>query len=251
VRTTRKLSLTEVGERVYAASAGIRQNLELAHEAVSTHTGSMRGTLRVTAPVALGRRHVMPLVAEFLAQHPALQVELLCTDAFVDLVDTRIDVALRAGFAVDSSLVTRRLAKVALRACASPSYLELHRMPRSPSDLETLDLIQHLPRTGPTRLTFRKGRRQLAVELHGRLASNDGAACVQAAVDGFGVCLAPDFEFSDEVRAGRLVPLLTDWSLDSLVLSAVFPPRRHVSGKVRAFSDFVAERWREPPWRLS
>jgi DNA-binding transcriptional LysR family regulator len=262
VRTTRKLSLTEVGERVYAASVGVRDSAEIAREAASSHAGVISGTLRVTAPSELGRKYLVPVVTSLLERHPGLSVDLVLTDTFLDLVAERIDVAVRidallargparVGRALGSGLqglVARRLAKVRLVPCASPQYLARHGVPRTPSELAALECIHHVPKRGGGKVILRKGRRQVAIELRGRLSCSDGAACVQAAAEGCGVVLAPEFELSAEVHGGRLVPLLTDWQLDELAVHAVFPPRRHVSAKVRAFVDSVAERWRVAPW---
>jgi DNA-binding transcriptional LysR family regulator len=147
--------------------------------------------------------------------------------------------------------VARKITDVPVVACASPRYLAQYKAPRTPAELAELEWIHHLPTAGPQRLTLRKGRRQVTIPLRGRLSCNDGAASVQAAVHGFGIAVAPEFELGEEVRAGLLVPLLTDGTIEGLMLHAVFPPRRHVSAKVRAFADFVAERWRNPPWRLT
>jgi DNA-binding transcriptional LysR family regulator len=252
VRTTRKLSLTDVGERVHAASTSIRESAHAAREAATLHTGSVSGNLRITAPAVLGRTHLTALVTEFLERHPALSAELIFSDSFVDLVEERIDVALRVGRTRrDTSLVARRIADVPMLICAAPRYLAQRGRVRVPADLTQHEWVQHQPRPEPNRVTFHKGRRRASVQVQGRLSCDDGAAGVEAAIQGFGVVLGPDFELSDAVRTGRLVPLLTDWSLDHAVLSAVFPPRRHVSAKVRAFVDFVAERWKRPPWSLS
>ncbi len=249
VRTTRKLSLTDVGERVFAASLSLREGAEAAQEAASSH-GVIAGTLRVTAPSVLGRKHVVPVVTAFMERHPSLNVELILTDSFVDLVEARMDVAVRVGRIVDPGLVARRLVRVPFVLCAAPRYLARRGVPKTPRDLETLEWIRHIPRPEPSRLILHKGKRKVAIEIRGRLSCNDGAAGVQAAVDGFGLIVAPAFELSEEVRTGKLVPLLTSWRADDLVVHAVFPPRRHVSAKVRAFADFLAERFRKAPWEL-
>jgi DNA-binding transcriptional LysR family regulator len=248
IRTTRQLSLTEVGERVYAASVGIRESAETAREAASSHAGVVTGTLRVTAPSALGRKYLIPIVTTFMERHPGVSVELLLSDAFVDLVAERVDMAVRVDRALARGLVARRLAGVRMVPCASPHYLARRGSPRSPAELAALDWVLHIPSRAPNRVTFRKGRKQAVIELLGRLTCNDGAAGVQAAVNGFGVVLAPEFELSDEVRSGQLVPLLTDWRLEERAVHAVFPPRRHVSAKVRAFAQTLAEHWRVAPW---
>ena len=251
VRTTRKLALTEVGERVYAACADITRSLERVREAVHSHTGTVAGHLRVAAPASLGRSYLVALVVEFLEQHPAVTVELLLGDAFVDLVGERVDLALRVGHFVDSTLVTRRIAQVTGVLCAAPSYLKRRGMPKVPSDLSAHEWIHHAPGVQETRISFRSGPRAVTVQVKGRLTCNDGAADVEAAARGFGLVFAPDFEVFDEVKRGRLVPLLSDWQADHLAVHAVSPPRRHVTAKERAFVSFVAERWKDPPWRLA
>jgi DNA-binding transcriptional LysR family regulator len=177
-------------------------------------------------------------------------VHLALTDSFVDLVAERMDVALRVGRVLDTGLVARRLAKVPILVCASPRYLERMGTPRGPADLAKFEWVHHLPSAEPNRITLRKGRRQVTVQMRGRLSSNDGAAGVMAVVAGFGAMAAPAFELSDEVRSGQLVRVLPDWHMEDLVVQAVFPPRRHVSAKVRAFVDFIAARWAEAPWCL-
>jgi DNA-binding transcriptional LysR family regulator len=229
---------------------GIRDSVEVVQEAASSHAGTITGTLRITAPAMLGRKHVVPVITEFMQLHPGVSVHLALTDAFVDLVAERMDLALRVGRVLDTGLVARRLAKVPFLICAAPRYLARHGTPRTPLELAKLEWIHHVPSTEPNRITLHKGRRQVTIQVRGRLSSNDGAASVQAVVDGFGVMAAPEFELSEEVRAGQLVPLLTDWSLDDLVVQAVFPPRRHVSAKVRAFADFISARWSKAPWGL-
>lgn len=250
VRTTRKLSLTEVGERVYAACAEIARSLEHVQEAVHSHTGSVAGHLRVAAPAALGRTHLTALAVEFLGRYPAVSAELVLGDVFVDLVSERIDVAFRVGRFIDSTLVARRIAKVTGVVCASPDYLKVHGTPGNPSELASHEWIQHAPGAREAKIAFKRGARAVTVHVRGRLTCNDGAADVEAAARGFGIVLAPDFEVCDEVARGRLVPILTEWHAEDFAVHAVFPPRRHVSAKVRTFVDFVAERWKRPPWRL-
>ncbi len=250
VRTTRKLSTTDVGERVYAASLSLREGADAAQEAALTHTGVISGTLRLTASSVFGRKHVVPVVTAFMERHPELNVELVLTDTFLDLVEARIDVAIRVGRIVDPSLVVRKLVRVPFAMCASPRYLARHGVPKTPRDLEKLEWIRHMPRQQPGVLALHKGGRTVTIELRGRLSCNDGAAGVQAAVDGFGLVVAPAFELREEVEAGKLVPLLTSWRAEDLPVHAVFPPRRHVSAKVRAFTDFLAARFREAPWDL-
>jgi DNA-binding transcriptional LysR family regulator len=135
VRTTRKLTLTEAGEAVYAACTHLEQDLEAIRQAAALH-GSLVGHLRVTAPAVLGRERLVPLAAQFLERHPQVSMDLLLSDDFVDLMEQHVDVALRARRSFsDSSLVVRRIASVRIVVCGSPVYLERCGMPKHPADL--------------------------------------------------------------------------------------------------------------------
>ncbi len=248
MRTTRKLSLTDVGERVYASCARIAEDVESAREAALTHRSQVAGHLRIAAPLALGRDYVVPLVGEFLALHPHTTAELLLADSFADLVEDRIDVALRVGRLRESSLVSRKLNTVRLLLCASPPYLSRHGHPKSPEALAEHAFILH-GSMDPMRVTLQRGKRAVTVLGRGRLSSRDGPAAIQAALLGHGIVLVPDFEVGGALRSGALVAVLPEWRLDEMVMHAVFPPRKHVASRVRTFVDFLAERWKKPPWR--
>ena len=249
VRTTRKLVLTEVGERVYASCARIPGDVEAAREAAQAHSSLVAGPLRVTAPAELGRTYLMPILADFLARHEGASVELLLSDTFVDLVDDRIDVALRVGGREDVSLVTRKVARVELMVLASPGYLERRGAPRTPRELIEHEWIIHGPGLASRPLVLHKGTRRVSVRMRGRLQDNDGPAGVAAACAGHGLIVAPDFEVAEHVHRGLLVRVLPSYHLEEASLHLVFPPRRHVLGKVRALSDLIAERFQKPPWR--
>jgi DNA-binding transcriptional LysR family regulator len=252
VRTTRKLVLTDVGERVYASASRIPHDVEAAREAAHAQSSSMSGKLRVTAPTALGRHYLTPLVVEFMGMHPELSVDLIYGDHFVDLVEERIDVALRVTRTPESlqSLISRRIAAIEVILVGAPAYLKHTGMPQKPEDLEKLAWIMHVPSTSIS-LTLRKGRRSVTVTGTSKLSCNDGQANLVAVNAGYGILPMPDFEVAPDVHRGDLVRLLPDWSIAHATLNLVFPPRRHVLTRVRAFADFVAERFREPPWRCT
>lgn len=249
-RTTRKLSLTEAGERVRPLAMQMARSVELSREAAQSHAGGMVGHLRIAAPAELGRSYLTELLTRFLAEHPALSAELVLGDAFVDLIAERIDVALRVGRFTDSTLVSRRIANVEAVVCAAPSYLEQHGAPKSPAQLRDMSWIMHVPNSQRHRATFHKGSRSITLQMQGRLYCNDGGAAVEACVKGFGALIVPAFEAAPHIHAGRLVRLVPGWSLGTFVLHAVYPPTRFVPGKLRAFLDCVAHAWRAPPWRL-
>lgn len=249
VRTTRKLALTEAGERVYAACARIAGDVEAAREAARNEGSAIQGKLRITAPAALGSQYVVPVVTDFMALHPGVVFELLFDDAYVDLVAERIDLALRVGGPSDQSLVSRRIASCELMIVGSPKYLARHGEPRTPLELSKHEWILHGPSAVPGKLTLRKGRRTAIVHTHGRLASHSGPTNLAAALSGHGIFGVPDFEVAAQLRDGTLTRLVPSWTIELRALHMVFPPRRHVLGRVRAFADFLAERFRDPPWR--
>jgi DNA-binding transcriptional LysR family regulator len=250
-RTTRKLSLTAAGERVQPLARQIAESVELSQEAARCGSEAMTGQLRIAAPAQLGRSYLTELVIRFLVEHPTLSAELVLGDAFIDLVAERVDVALRVGRFKDSSLRSRQVAKVEAVLCASPLYLRQHGAPKNPLELGQHEWIGHLPNSTQNRITFQRGGRSVLVRVAGRFVCNDGAAAVEACLQGFGVLLVPSFEVAEHVRAGRLVRVLAGWSLGSFTLYAVYPPTRHVPSRLRAFLDYVVEAWRSPPWRLT
>jgi DNA-binding transcriptional LysR family regulator len=250
-RTTRKLLLTDAGERVRPLARQIAENVELSREAARCGSAAMVGQLRIAASAQLGRAYLTELVTRFLTQHPNLNIELVLGDAFIDLVGERIDVALRVGRFTDSSLRARQVAKVEALLCAAPAYLKQRGAPRQPSELAQHEWIGHLPNTLNNRITFQRAGRSVTVRVAGRFVCNDGAAGVEACVGGFGVLLVPSFEVAEHIRAGRLVRLLPGWSLGSFALHAVYPPTRHMPSRMRAFLDYVVSEWRSPPWRIA
>ena len=251
VRTTRKLVLTDAGERVYAASTRIAGDLEMVKEVAKQSSAEIEGLIRVTAPTALGRNYLLPVAAEFMRMHPRVTIDLVFSDAYVDLVAERVDMALRVGASTETSLMRRRMARVEYFLVAAPSYLEARGVPRSPQELAEHDWLAHTPSGTGQRVTIHSGTRKATVHLRGRFSSNDGPTNLKAARLGLGMLAVPDFEVAPYIQDGRLVRVLPAWSLDDATLHLVFPPRQHVLGRVRAFADFVAERFRDPPWRCA
>ena len=249
VRTTRKLVLTEAGDRVYASAARIVGDVESAKDAATQDNVTVAGSLRITAPAALGSDYLLPVIADFMRLHPDVSFELLMSDAYIDLVADRVDIALRVGGSAETSLISRRISRVEFFIAAAPSYLKAHGTPRAPPDLANHAWIMHTPSGAGLRIMLRKGTRKATVQLHGKLACNDGPTNLEAARLGLGLLAVPDFEVGRDVAEGKLVRVLPGWKVDDAALHMVFPPRQHVLARVRAFADFLAERFRDPPWR--
>ena len=248
VRTTRRLSLTDAGARVFELCARVVTDIQAAREAALDARSSLAGTLRITAPSALGRNYLMPVVSDFLALHPEVSIELVIDDAYVDLMDQRIDIALRVGDTGDPRLVSRLVTRVEFFLVAAPSYVARHGAPRTPADLARHEWILHQP-TRNAQITLHKGKAAVSVKAHGRLTCNHGPSNLAAAVAGHGIFGGPDFEVAHEMHSGALVRILPAWRIEDSTLQLTFPPRRHVLQRVRAFADFVTERFKERPWR--
>ncbi len=248
-RTTRRLSLTEAGAAFYQGCRRVVAEAEAAERAVTRLARAPRGRLRVNAPMSFGVRHLAPALPDFMARYPELTVDLALNDRVVDLVEEGFDLAIRIARLADSSLIARRLAPNRLVLCAAPAYLERHGAPRAVADLKGHEclLYSYLAAGGVWRLCGPGGERRLRVT--GRLRINNGDALLAAALGGFGVALLPCFICGQDLRAGRLIHVLPEWSGPAdTAIAAVYPASRNLSPKVRVFVDFLAERFGPMPY---
>ncbi|MEZ4325012.1 MAG: LysR family transcriptional regulator [Polyangiales bacterium] len=238
-RTTRKLSLTEAGHTYFAHAQRVLAELEEAELAVTRMQDAPRGLLRVTAP--LNFNHLAPVVAVFLQRFPEVQVELVCADRVVDLVHEGFDVAVRVGALSDSSLIARSLGSVESHLVASPAFLAAHGAPANPSELSRLPALGF--GVGSMRPTFRLVRAgaEVAVQVTPRLVVNDFVFLDEAARAGLGVALLPLFRCAEDLESGALVRVLPEWCSPPIPLHAVYPSTRHLSPKVSAFLDHLAQ----------
>ncbi len=250
-RSTRRLSITEAGRNYLEASERILTDIETADCAVTADRVEPRGLLRLNAPVAFGARQVAPLLSEFAQRHPLVTVELGLNDRLVDLADEGWNVAIRIGSLSNSSLIARRIAPCRTVVCAAPSYLAARGTPRTVSSLAGYNCLGYTLSsvTGINRWAFGvKG--DITVSVSGNLRANNGEALRTAAIAGHGLAYLPTFIVADDMRAGTLVALGLDQpTVEFGGIYAVFLPDRHPAAKVRAFIDFVANRFApEAPW---
>lgn len=247
-RTTRRLSVTPEGARFYEHCAQILDAAEQAEEAAREESAHPRGTLRVSGPVAFGRMHLARVVAEFLREHPGVDLVVELSDRFVDVVAEGFDLAIRIAGPSDSTLVARRLARDRLVVVGAPSYLERRGRPKRATDLEDHVLLHY---SLATRDAWRAiaGRRLRTRSVGGELLANDGSFLAQAAAEALGLCIAPTYMVADLVRAGRLEVVLAHARLPDLDISAVWTHRANVPRRLRLFVDFVARRFADPRWR--
>lgn len=248
-RTTRSLRLTDTGTAYYNHCARILSEIEEANIAVTQMQSTPTGTLRITAPVLFGSTVLSGLVAEFMEQHPQISIDLVLSDQRLDLVQDGIDIAFRIGQLEDSSLIGRYLGDVRGMLCASPEYLRRNPAPTHPDQLPNHSLITaaqwlqwHM--TGPA-------NQEVNFQVKPRLQVNDFASLYALTLAGAGISPLPMLIAAPAVRAGNLVPVLTDWPFDASPIHALYPSNRHLSAKVRSFVDFVIESIRpNPPWEV-
>jgi DNA-binding transcriptional LysR family regulator len=237
-RTTRRLAPTEAG---HALAGRARVLLDLYAEAMQAPVqAALRGTLRITAPVVFGRRHVTPCVLAFQAAHPDLRVELELADRNLDLVEEGLDVAIRIGTMADSSLMVRRVGAVRRELVASPGYLSAHGTPLTPNDLAGHATIVSFARGGLLEWRFREGSRERVVRLTPRLMVNDIEAMLVAVRSGFGVARALSYQVVEELAAGSLVRLLADFEPAPEPVQLVFSGGGMTRPAVQAFVAFGA-----------
>lgn len=241
-RTTRRLALTEAGAAYRDYCARIVQEVEEAELMAMQHSAAPHGRLKLNAPVTFGFLHLGPLLPEFLARYPGVEIELALNDRFVDLLEEGFDLAVRIGQLADSSLIARRLATTRPICAASPAYLARAGIPREPADLARHNCLRYSLRRERDTWSFRRGAEHVAVKIRGNLEANNGDALRSAALEGLGIVCLPDFIIGEDLERGLLRPLLSDWQTPESPIHAVFPPQRHASGKLRAFVDFLVEK---------
>jgi DNA-binding transcriptional LysR family regulator len=247
-RTTRDVSLTDTGQAYLERARELLEGFEALESSVRDQSGPS-GTLKVSAPVSFGHNQLTPALLDFAAGCSAVSLDVSFTDRMVNLVEEGFDVAVRIGQLMDSSLVARRLAAVRLVTCASPEYLARAGVPTALADLARHEVVLDTNARDPTVWRFGRATDPQEVRVHGRLRFNGAEACAEAALAGFGLVRSPAFAVADDLRAGRLVPLLCTLEPELIHVYAVYPHARHLAAKVRAFVDFLVQRYAgEPAW---
>lgn len=247
-RTTRRLSLTEAGTVLHERARRGLQEIDDAEAEVSRLQGAPRGTLRINAPASFGILHVAPALPEFLARYPDLSVDLHLDDRKLDMVEEGFDLSLRISELPDSSLVSRRLAACRHAVVAAPAYLARRGTPRRPEDLRDHNVISYRYQDSVDEWRFRsRGGEVVSVPVGGSLRTNNSLALRVALLGGAGITRTPTFLVGPDIAQGRLIRLLPDYETLEVSIYAVYPERRHLSPKVRAFVDFIAGRISDPP----
>ena len=245
-RSTRRVSLTEVGHSYYERCLQILAEADDADQIAQALQSTPRGTLRLNTSIAIPPL-LAPVIAEFVALYPEVSVNLTMTDRMIDLVEEGFDLAVRNMSVPDSSLVVRRVATYRFVVCGAPGYLAARGIPRQPADLSRHNCLvySHSAWGNEWRFAGPDGEQSVAVE--GNLQANSDNALRLAAVHGQGLALAPSFLLIDEIKSGRLVPILTEFLQTEHAINAIYPHRHHLSAKVRSFIDLLVKHFHEDP----
>lgn len=251
-RTTRQLSLTDAGQAYFARSKRILEELEEADAEAADRQTTPRGTLHIAAPITFGSLYLAPVVAQYMAEFPAVEVSLNLKDQFVDLVDEGVDLAIRIGTLPVSDLVARKLADCRLMACASPSYLAAAGAPTKPEELESHALVGYASDVTTAPWTFVDGAgRTIELKLKCRFIANNTAMMAEVALRGVGIVYGPSFVFAEYLKSGELVPVLPEYTNPVLPLHAITPTAKHVNMKTRLFIERLKLAFgNAPPWEL-
>lgn len=247
-RTTRRQTLTDAGERFQARAAPVLEELAGAMREAREQADRPSGHLRVSAPAFFGSEILSRLVGGFRERYPDITLELRCSNRFVDLVAERFDAAIRIAAPEDSSLVMRKLADIPMVFCASPDYLDRHGRPDAPADLSQHHCLIYTGSARPREWLALDAEGQThRIAVNGPIHTNDDATLRQAAIDGIGICRMPKLFLGDALDDGRLVQIWPDGRAPAVTLAVVYPSRRELPAKVRAWIDFLVDWQQQSP----
>ncbi len=240
-RTTRRVSLTDIGRVYYERCKAILADVEETDACARATSATPRGQLRVNAPMSFGILHLGPAVAKYCRRYPRVRVSLELNDRMVDVVGEGFDVSIRITELADSSLIARKIAPCQLVMCAAPEYLEQHGRPQSPQDLAVHQCLvyDHQPSGATWTVSGPAGRE--SVRVNGPVCANNGDILRAAAIEGLGITCLPTFLVGRDLRKRRLEALLPDYALPDIGIYALFPSRRYLSAKVRTFVDSLRD----------
>ena len=245
-RTSRSFELTEEGQLFYERCARIVADIADAEAEASSKGTTVKGMLRIGAPMELGRRLVAPLVTEFRIKFPNVQVHLVLSDSGLDVIDDGLDVALRVGLPSDSSVIAKKILTAKRITCASPAYFKQHGVPSNPGDLLQHDCIRLVRgRRVMDAWVFQEQGKKFEVVVNGTLTTTSGEVVHDWVRAGRGIALKADWDLQPELREGSIVPCLSDYWCDEIDLFALCANRQHLSPRIRAFLKFIAARLSE------
>lgn len=248
-RTSRKMSLTASGELALERAARILAEGEAVEAEVTEQSKSLRGSIRVAAPMSFGVTHLGPVLPGFMAQHPEVTLDVHFSDALTDVVADGFDLALRISSLPDSSLLARRLCAVRILLVGAPAYFAQHGQPDHPRDLAGHRALRYVHARVGEAWRFRHARDgEFAQVVPSALRVNNAEALAPALRAGLGLALQPEFLAWEDLRAGRLVQAMPHWQVDPIALHIVTPPGRAKPARVQALTDYLAQAFARAPW---
>lgn len=247
-RTTRKLSLTEVGQAFYHKTRIALQDLEDARTEVSRLQAEPRGVLRLNAPMSFGILHLAPRLVDFHQQYPEVRVDLNLDDRKLDVIEEGFDLSVRISDLPDSSLIARRLCRCRHAIVASPKYLKEMGKPANPADLSKHRILTYRYQESSLNWHFLRGDKSTEqVQIDGHTRINNSLAIRQAVLSGLGIARMPTFSVGEDIKEGKLVKLFGNYDLPEVSIFLIYPQRRHLSPKIRAFVEFMAAQLSDVP----
>lgn len=246
-RTTRSVTLTDAGENCLRRSQQMLALMENVEEETSKHDVALRGQLRITCSMSFAYAQMAAAVMDFLKLYPQLKIDLNASEGALNLVEARIDLAVRISAEPDPMLIGRVLAPCTSVLVASPDYLRAQGIPQLPADLATHRCLSYA-NFGKSVWKLQRGQEHAEVRVGSHFSANEATALLQAALAGGGVALQPTYLANPHLRDGSLQAVLPDWKLLDMAIYALYPSRKHLSPAVRAFLDFLVERFAKIPW---
>ncbi|OHX14181.1 LysR family transcriptional regulator [Chromobacterium sphagni] len=248
-RTSRRITLTEAGDAALERAARILAEGEAVEADIAEQSSSLRGPVRATAPMSFGISHLAPLLPEFMARHPEVELDFHFSDEKVDLLANRLDIALRIASLADSSLLARRLCTVRILLVGAPAYFQRHGRPRHPKELAGHRALQYSYSPSSHCWSFRHEQQgEFALEMPAPLRVNNAEALAPALRAGLGLALQPEFLAWQDLQSGQLETAMTDWRVDPIALYILTPPGRSRPARVQALIDYLAIRLAGAPW---
>lgn len=246
-RSTRRLSLTPAGQAFFDGLADVTDIVDAAERAAVFHQEVPAGTLNIAAPPDLSFSHLTPMIARFMAENVEIDIRLHLANEAVNLIEHRLDLAIRGRIQIEENLITRKLGSSSIVICAAPDYIARHGAPEAPEDLPAHRCLHFSDLRWGRRWHMQRGDDLRQVEIAPAFEVNDGKSLGVAAVSGLGITLLPAFIVGDHLRTGRLVRVLHDWTIGDVPLHAVYPDNRLIARKVKKFVSFLAAEFRSDP----
>lgn len=247
-RTTRRVTPTEAGLAYYERCLAILAQISETEAQISRLHDEPKGVLKVNGPMSFGTLYLGSAVADFMDRYKDLKVELTLTDRVIDPLEEGVDVTVRIGAMVDSSLIARRISSARVLLVASPDYIARHGAPKVPADLTSHKCLHYGHTTTVPRWQLTENGDPISVTVAACLSSNNGDTLRDAAVKGIGIARLPSFIIGSDIAAGRLVVVLPEYPPQDVTIHALYAPNRFLAAKSRVFIDFLVERFGRPTW---